>query len=180
MFDENGNWSPVNNGYGVFFGGMSGTWSVVMQRRWDEVNIAVIFNRSGNYDALHDELFEITENLPASAWEGDGCSEEPQSLSAGISVSTDFGTGYCVTLDVHNAASSPTQGWAVSLEVPQASIYTSWNGDFSSSTGSVVVEPHTYLRTLQPQSSTSDIGFCANRVPGSSALPVVVDTTATY
>ena len=64
-----GEWAPVpDNGWNLFYGAMSGTWSFSYQRRWDEVNVAVIFNQFGLYDALFDTLAAIIETIPENGW----------------------------------------------------------------------------------------------------------------
>lgn len=65
-----GAWAAVpDNGLGVYFGSMAGTFTIAIQRRWDEVNIAVLFNQSGKYDALADELNRLVDTIPPDAWE---------------------------------------------------------------------------------------------------------------
>jgi len=64
-----GQWAAVpDNGGGVFFGGMPGTFTVSEQRRWDEVSLAVFFNISGAYDGLWERLHDITNSIPDDAW----------------------------------------------------------------------------------------------------------------
>ena len=65
-----GQWSPgpEGNGGGIFYGSMPGTWSVSVQRRWDQVSFVVIFNINGAYDELAKQLNDISDSLPASAW----------------------------------------------------------------------------------------------------------------
>ncbi len=65
-----GAWAAVpDNGLGVYFGSMAGTFAIAIQRRWDEVNIVVLFNQSGKYDALADELNRLVDTIPPDAWE---------------------------------------------------------------------------------------------------------------
>lgn len=181
MFDEAGNWDPRQNGYGAFFGSMGGTWSVVMQRRWDEVNVAVIFNRTGPYDALHDQLYSITSSLTAADFVGTGCEDgDDDGLDVQISVHSDWGSGYCGHLVVHNGAAAATTSWSATLEIPQATFYTAWNGSFSGNTGTVTVQPPGWLQAVQPGETNGAIGFCANRAPGTSASPRVTDVIVTY
>jgi CubicO group peptidase (beta-lactamase class C family) len=64
-----GAWSAgLDNGGGVFIGGYEGTWSMALQRRWDEVNIAVIFNIGGEYSALNEQLNAITDGISEAEW----------------------------------------------------------------------------------------------------------------
>ena len=66
---KTGRWAAVpDNGYGVFFGRFGGTFTLAMQRRWDEVNVAVLFNQNGDYTPLAEELKGILDALPEKAW----------------------------------------------------------------------------------------------------------------
>jgi CubicO group peptidase (beta-lactamase class C family) len=67
---KTGAWAAVpDNGLGVYFGSMAGTFTIAVQRRWDEVNIVVLFNQSGKYDALAEELNRLVDTIPRDAWE---------------------------------------------------------------------------------------------------------------
>ena len=68
LFDSNGQYSPSDNGAGVFAGGMAGTATFAIQRRWDEVSIAILFNQAAKFDPIVDELFCISDGLPDSAF----------------------------------------------------------------------------------------------------------------
>jgi CubicO group peptidase (beta-lactamase class C family) len=68
LFDENGQYAPSDNGAGVSAGGMAGTSTFAIQRRWDEVSLAILFNQGARYDAIVDELLCITDGLPDSAF----------------------------------------------------------------------------------------------------------------
>ena len=102
-------------------------------------------------------------------------------LQATLKITTDFGSGYCAELDVINNARSPTVDWSVNLQIPQATTYTTWNGNFSGSGGAVTVSPNSAtLRTLAAGAFNKDIGFCANRVAGTHGLPSVTSATGKY
>ena len=62
-------WAAVpDNGTQVYVGAMAGTWTLVVQRRHDEVSYAVFFNICGVYDALFDQLQTLTKNLTDADW----------------------------------------------------------------------------------------------------------------
>ena len=62
-------WAPVpDNGLLIYFGAMPGTWTTVVQRRYDEVSYAVFFNIGGVYDALFEQLQSITNGLSDADW----------------------------------------------------------------------------------------------------------------
>jgi hypothetical protein len=99
-------------------------------------------------------------------------------LQASLSFSTDWGTGYCATLDVTNATTGPITTWSVLIDTNQSSTFTTWNGSFGASAGAVTILAFDWNRTLDPGETDRSIGFCANRnVPGSGTLPFVVSTT---
>lgn len=70
LIDPNtGEWAAVpDNGGGIFWGGMAGTTSMILQSRWDEVNIAWVFNQGGKYDTLATELEDIVDSLSTADW----------------------------------------------------------------------------------------------------------------
>ena len=58
--------------------------------------------------------------------------EEPEAdVRATLTVNTDWGFGYCATLNVTNASTVPVSPWSVVLNLGASTIYTSWNGTFS-------------------------------------------------
>ena len=64
-----GEWAPLpDDGLGVYYGSMAGSWSVSIQRRYDEVGIAVIFNQNDYYDAITDRLMAIADGIDDSEW----------------------------------------------------------------------------------------------------------------
>jgi hypothetical protein len=104
-------------------------------------------------------------------------------LQAALTITTDWGSGYCAALDVINNALAPTINWNVELDIPQATTFTTWNGFFTASTGLVTVFPagnDNYNFQIQPGATDNSIGFCANRNPGTSALPSVLNATGQY
>ncbi|MBN2591649.1 MAG: beta-lactamase family protein [Sedimentisphaerales bacterium] len=63
-----GKWKPSDNGTGAFFGGMEGTFSYTLQRRFDEVNICLIFNKAGSFNSICSRLEEITNSIDPDVW----------------------------------------------------------------------------------------------------------------
>lgn len=99
-------------------------------------------------------------------------------LQAGLSISTDWGSGYCATLSVTNPTALSVNNWSVLIDTNQSVTYTTWNGTFSATSGTVTISPaFDWNRALAPNETDSSIGFCANRhVAGSGALPFVLST----
>ena len=65
-----GQWAPVPDNGGWVFGGLGeGTVSFLIQRLWDEVNIALIFNMAGeDFGPIVDQLHAVTDSLSESDW----------------------------------------------------------------------------------------------------------------
>jgi cellulase/cellobiase CelA1 len=102
-------------------------------------------------------------------------------LQPALTITSDWGAGYCAALDVINNAFVPTINWSVIVTIPQATTFTTWNGNFSLNTGTVTVSPSFSWNQVIPALGTDNsIGFCANRTPGTSALPSVSSATGTF
>jgi CubicO group peptidase (beta-lactamase class C family) len=65
-----GKWAAIPDNGGWVFGGLGeGATSFLLQRLWDEVNIAVIFNMDGeDFGTIVDRLAAVTDAMPESAW----------------------------------------------------------------------------------------------------------------
>jgi cellulase/cellobiase CelA1 len=102
-------------------------------------------------------------------------------VTAALNIFTDWGGGYCATIRVMNGAATPTTGWTVGLNLNQSSIYTSWNGLFSGSSGGISIAPGFAWNCVIAAGATNDsVGFCANRnVPGSGTLPILLGASGT-
>ena len=111
-----------------------------------------------------------------------GIATTPQGLlQASFIVTTDWGTGYCVALEELNNAFVPTINWSMTVNIPQATTFTTWNGSFSGSTGAVTITPTLAAsQTIPAFGKDNNIGFCANRNPGTSALPTITGITGTF
>lgn len=104
----------------------------------------------------------------------------PGNLVAVTQTTTDWGSGYCVVLDVSNPMAVPVTGWTVDLDMNQATIYASWNGNFSGNSGSITINPaYAWNQSIPALGLNDSIGFCANRtVPGSGTLPIVLEASS--
>ncbi len=110
------------------------------------------------------------------------CQTLPGGIAVVLVLDADWGGGYCARLNVTNVKDVPTTSWTASVNTNQSTIYASWNGNFSPSSGVVVVTPtQASNQAIGPNLTDGSIGFCANRsVQGSSALPYVVSAAASY
>jgi len=66
---QTGQWAAVpDNGVHGLIWAVPGSWTGAVQRRYDEVSIALFFNMAGQYTPLFEQLERITDDLPESAW----------------------------------------------------------------------------------------------------------------
>lgn len=87
-------------------------------------------------------------------------------MEASFVAGNDWGSGYCMTISVTNHATTPTTNWSASFDLQDGTLYTSWGGTFSSNTGVVSVTPIIEnTRTLDPDETNTELGFCVNRGP---------------
>lgn len=108
------------------------------------------------------------------------CAPPSGTVQASLSFSTDWGGGYCAVLNVTNQASLPTTNWSATIDTHGTTLYTSWNGTFSGATGILSILPIGWNNVIQPGSTDSSVGFCANRLNGGTALPTVVGAEGVY
>jgi peptidoglycan/xylan/chitin deacetylase (PgdA/CDA1 family) len=97
-------------------------------------------------------------------------------VTSNLSLSSDWGTGYCANVTLTNASSTPVTSWSLTINLHQSVISQSWSGNFTSTNGSVTVKSLANT-TIAAKSSTS-FGFCANSTsssyrPSETALTVV-------
>jgi hypothetical protein len=97
---------------------------------------------------------------------------DPPELAGGFVVTTDWGSGYCVELEVQNNHTAATVDWSARFNLNGASIYAIWNLDATASAGEVTVTPNAeWSRVIPAGASSHSLGFCANRPSGGSSLP---------
>jgi len=111
---------------------------------------------------------------------GTGGTSGTNPLSTQVTSSNDWGAGYCVVLNVRNSSASLATGFTVTLNTNGATIYTSWNGTFSATSGAITITPLDWNARLDPGEIDTSIGFCANRAVAGTTLPLVVSTTGTF
>ena len=96
-------------------------------------------------------------------------------------ISSQWATGYCVTINVTNTTAQPTTGYTLTLNTGASTINSQrWNGTFSGSTGNVTVTPAAYHAVIAPGATDTQMGFCADRPSGSTALPTLVSATGSF
>lgn len=100
-------------------------------------------------------------------------------LAVSIAVNNSWPTGYCAALNVKNNGTTATTNWSAVINTNGTTIYTTWNGTFSANSGQVTVTPISWNKVVQPGTTDTSIGFCANR-PSGSAVALPVSITGTY
>jgi cellulose 1,4-beta-cellobiosidase len=82
-------------------------------------------------------------------------------VTPSVAITNDWGAGYCATLTVaNNTASAVT--WQVTITV-QGTINQLWNGTFTQTGSTAVVNGIAFNAVLQPGQSTNRVGFCVTR-----------------
>jgi len=109
------------------------------------------------------------------------CQSVPGGIHVVPAVQTDWGAGYCVTLQVTNANNVPTTNWTVTVDTNQSTLFNSWNGTFVG-TGVITIKPSFSVdQVVAPGQTDGGLGFCANRtVAGSGRLPFVTSANGVF
>lgn len=100
------------------------------------------------------------------------------SLTASFNKRNEWGSGYCGDVIIQNTGSSATTSWRVVLNTNQSSTYSRWNAVFSANSGIITLTPVSWNAVIPAGGTISSPGFCANRVPGTSGNPLIVQATA--
>jgi hypothetical protein len=85
----------------------------------------------------------------------------PNSLPAVVNIYQDWGTGYCATVTVKNTTTKALD-WETSFTV-NGTIYQFWNMAYTKVGSKVTAGGIAWNNILQPNETSHDIGFCANR-----------------
>src|SRR6187551_3803286 len=94
-------------------------------------------------------------------------------LKAVIQKTDSWGSGYCVNVNITNSGSAAASTWVVVLELNQASIYSSWNGNFSGSGSRKTVTPVGWNASVPAGATLQAFGYCANTT-GSNSAPAII------
>ncbi|NJR50205.1 MAG: cellulase family glycosylhydrolase [Leptolyngbyaceae cyanobacterium CSU_1_3] len=90
-------------------------------------------------------------------------------LQPRLVVQSDWGAGFCVSLQVTNQGETPVENWQLQFQMAQSTIDQRWNGVFQSQGLRYTVIPADWGRVVQPN-QTIDMGFCAKKL-GTDYLP---------
>jgi len=92
-------------------------------------------------------------------------------LSATLTYSSDWGSGYCADVTLTNVGTTPISSWQVQIDLKQSTLASGWSATLSSSGGVLVAKPLDWNANLAVGARTS-FGFCGN-APSASARPVI-------
>jgi hypothetical protein len=104
------------------------------------------------------------------------CELPLEPVVAALRVTTDWGGGFCVEVDVTNVTTAPVTSFSVLFDMNGSQIYDSWDGIFSATAGPVHAIPDPEYAEVLAGETNSELGFCANRV-GNSGLPYLLAVT---
>ena len=100
------------------------------------------------------------------------CGASTTAWTASLTVNSDWGTGYCGQVTVHNGGTSTIPTWTVSLTMNQSTLGNTYSANFqSTSAGHYQVTPLSWNSSLAPNASAL-FGFCANKT-GTNYLATV-------
>ncbi len=132
-----------------------------------------------NVDTAKQQLLDtlLSGNItPASPPPTPAPSNTNPNLVASAVVKSDWGNGFCVDLVVVNQGNTSSKNWQLTLEINQASISNSWNGNFVSQGSKYIVSPPGWGKVLQPGQTFKDVGYCANKL-GANFKPSAITVT---
>ena len=101
-------------------------------------------------------------------------------LPTQLIVTGDWGSGYCVTINVTNNTNAPIVTYTMTLSPNGTTLFNSWNGTFTPTGGLVFVTPAAYHARINPGETDDEMGFCATRIVPGQALPFVVNAIGTF
>jgi hypothetical protein len=90
-----------------------------------------------------------------------GVAESTLTGSATLTITNDWGSGYCADVKLTNGLPNATSLWTVLMDLKTSSITSSWGMNRSASTGHATMTPVSYNTQIQPN-ATVQYGFCAN------------------
>jgi cellulase/cellobiase CelA1 len=100
-------------------------------------------------------------------------------FEASIRIDSDWGSGYCATIELTNDGSLPTKGWSALVDLNGSTTSSAWSGNYSPRPDGFQVSNLGWNGIIQPGQTTAQVGFCANR-QGGAAVAEVLSATASY
>jgi len=88
--------------------------------------------------------------------------EEPGALSAKVTITADWTSGYCASVAVTNSGAGTAYGWSLPVTV-QGTVTSMWNGKYTQSGTTLQLSGPDWKRDLAAGTTFSDVGYCATR-----------------
>jgi pectate lyase len=114
----------------------------------------------------------------AAAAEATAAPVSSNGVNATVSLTTDWGSGYCANVILKNASSAEVASWTVVVELGQSALSGLWNGTVGQSGTQITVKPAGWNSHIAPGQLLTAFGFCANKGGGSyqpSLVSIAVD-----
>ena len=100
-----------------------------------------------------------------------GVSESALAGTGSMTITSDWGSGFCADVKIRNGLPESTSKWQVILDMKSTRITSTWNSSLQNgATGIVTAKPVSYNTQIPPNGEVS-FGFCASA--SSSARPVM-------
>ena len=100
---------------------------------------------------------------------GNGGGTTPTTGNGKLSITSDWGTGYCANVNVSNPGQAPASSWRAQLDTRQSRITNAWNAKFSGVSGQLTVTPIPDTEKIAAGASIN-FGFCASTMGAQRAL----------
>jgi len=112
---------------------------------------------------------------------GNQCVAPQTTLIGSLTITSDWGAGYCASVNALNIASTATSSWRAFVNPQQSSIYQVTKGTTSGATGLVTITPQADQLVVAPHTQNIQVSFCANRTAGNTtALPSLGGLSGSY
>ena len=98
-------------------------------------------------------------------------------LKAEAVIKSDWEQGFCVDLHITNQGNASTQNWQLMFQLNQATITSTWNGNFVAQGTNYRVTPPDWGRVIQPNQTSDSVGYCATK-QGSNYKPTQLSATS--
>ena len=94
-------------------------------------------------------------------------------LKATIQQTNSWPSGYCANVNITNSGTAAASTWVVVLELNQASIYSSWNGNFAGSGSRKTITPVGWNASVAAGATLQAFGYCVNTT-GPNSAPAII------
>ena len=98
-------------------------------------------------------------------------------VTAALKITSDWGGGYCASVDVINGSSRQVTNWTVKMNFPLAQLTNAWSGTATVANSVLSVAAASYNQNIAPGASVN-FGFCATAT-GANHTPTVSSVSVT-